>query len=157
MAYAKVCVQQVLDYSILLTFRGIPSVSDLESLHSFNSTHVIEGLKAELPQYLAAAADVSHQVNVVEWWSSHKLDLPNWSKAFKQILLVQPSSAVFIERAFSILTKSFSSQQESCLEDDIQLSVQYNLIFLICTTCQSINFLSIIGGGKKHNRYNIEN
>ena len=103
---------------------------ELESLRTFtflNSTPVIDELKAELPRFLAAAEDVSHQVNVVEWWHSHELELPSWSKAFRQILLVQPSSAA-AERVFSILTNTFSSQQESSLEDYIQLSVmlQYN-------------------------------
>ena len=82
---------------------------------------------SELPKYWAAAEDVSNKTDIIEWWSSHETDLPNWAKACRLVLLVQPSSAAS-ERVFSILTNSFSSQQESSLEDCIQLSVilQYN-------------------------------
>jgi len=50
-----------------------------------------------------------------------------WLKVFKLVLLVQPSSAS-AEHVFSLLINSFSSQQESTLEDYVQLSVmlQYN-------------------------------
>ena len=61
------------------------------------------------------------------WWKRHANDLPHWSKAYKMILLVQPSSAA-AERVFSILSNSFSDTQRSSLEDCIETSImiQYN-------------------------------
>jgi len=107
-----------------------PSSADIDSLCKFtflNSSSVIDGLKTELPQYLASAEGVSHEIDVIQWWKIREPELPCWSRAFKFVLFVQPSSAAS-ERVFSILTNSFSTQQESSLEDYVQLSVmlQYN-------------------------------
>ena len=54
-----------------------------------------------------------------------KLSQP--AKAACRVALIQPSSAA-AERVFSILASSFGKQQESSLEDYVQLSVmmQYN-------------------------------
>ena len=81
---------------------------------------MIDGLKSELPEYLSAAEDVSDKVD------EESGRLPNWTRTSRLVFLVQPSSAA-AERAFSILN-SFTSQQESSLEDYLELSVmlQYN-------------------------------
>ena len=94
----------------------------------FLNSEVINGLKSELPEYLAAPEDISDEIDVLRWWKSHDSNerLPNWTSTCKKILSVQPSSAA-AEHVFSLLNNSFSSQQESAL-DNIQLSVmlQYN-------------------------------
>ena len=86
-------------------------------------------LKAELPAYLAATEDVviNTEERKVQWWHSHKDQLPHWASAAKKVLLVQPSSAA-AERVFSILKSSFNDQQENALVDYLQASVmtQYN-------------------------------
>ena len=106
-----------------------PTAGDLDSLKSFPffDQEIIDGLKSELPSYFAAAEDVSEQVDAIGWWNGHKSNLPKWASAFKLLILVQPSSAA-AERVFSLLTSSFTKQQESSLEDYIQLSImlQYN-------------------------------
>ena len=56
--------------------------------------------------YLAAAKDVSDQVDPVEWWKAHAGVLKNWAKASRLVILVQPSSAT-AERVFSILSQPF--------------------------------------------------
>ena len=91
-----------------------PTATDVDSLCAFpflDSTSLINRLKSELPSYLAVAEDVS-----IAWWKSHEADLQNWTKALRLVLLVQPLSAA-AERVFS---NSFSSFQESSLEDYIQ-------------------------------------
>ena len=106
-----------------------PTSSDLDSLSVFPflNTEAIEGLKSELPKYLAAVEDVSPQIDPLEWWKHHSTDLPKWASAAGRVALIQPSSAA-AERVFSILASSFGKQQESSLQDYIQLSVmmQYN-------------------------------
>ena len=54
------------------------------------------------------------------------MELPKWVNDFRLELLVQPSSAA-AERVFSILQR-FTAQQQSSLEDYLELSVmlQYN-------------------------------
>ena len=131
-AYAKACVQPAFIYfngkfdqdlkPTLLAFKAArffspskvcemkSSASDLDSLSKFPfvSTSTIDGLKSDLPKYLAASEDVSSQTDVLEWWKLHEAQLPNWAKACQMVFLVQPSSAA-AERVFSILTNSFSS------------------------------------------------
>ena len=94
-----------------------------------DSDAIINGLKAELPVYLAAAEDVNvlNEEQKVEWWHRQEERLPRWATAVKQVLLIQPSSAA-AERVFSILKASFNEQQDCALVDYIQASVmaQYN-------------------------------
>ena len=63
----------------------------------------------------------------VVWWSLHAEELPRWSAAIKQVLLVQPSSST-AETAFSLLSSCFRNQQDHVLVDYLQASVmlQYN-------------------------------
>ena len=94
-----------------------------------DSDAIINGLKAELPVYLAAAEDVNvlNEEQKVEWWHRQEERLPRWATAVKQVLLIQPSSAA-AGRVFSILKASFNEQQDCALVDYIQASVtaQYN-------------------------------
>ena len=91
-----------------------------------DSQTIVDSLKTELPAYIAAAAGVSTEIDPISWWKNHATELPNWATAFRAVILVQPSSAA-AERVFSILQR-FTAQQESSLEDYIELSVmlQYN-------------------------------
>lgn len=83
-------------------------------------------LKGELSAYLAKAAGVSPKTDTLEWWQSHSTDLPHWSIAVKDVVLVQPSSAA--AELFSFLTASFGPQQDSALQEYVQSSImlQYN-------------------------------
>ena len=106
-----------------------PTSADIDDLKVFpfflQST--LEGLKAELPLYLSKADGVSSEVVKLHWWQAHEKELPKWSGACKQVLLVQPSSAA-AERVFSLLENSFNNRQNSSLEDYIETSLmlQYN-------------------------------
>ena len=87
----------------------------------------IDHLKAELPAYLALAADVNADVNILEWWKNHSSPgsdscLPHWSSAIQKVLLVQPSSAT-AERVFSMLNQSFGEQQQNALEDLVETTI----------------------------------
>ena len=80
-----------------------PSVAVIDSLASFPfiTSENVSGLKAEFPLYAAAAEDIdpSYDPLLLE---RHESDLPNWSRAARQVLLVQPSSAAS-ECVFSLL------------------------------------------------------
>ena len=153
--YSKACVQPAYDYfylklnndlkPLLDAFKAAhlfspsklhelkPSAADIDCLQAFpflNSQLTIDGLKSEIPTYMAASEDVSRlptDINPVAWWKSHAMELPKWANAFRLVLLVQPSSAA-AERVFSIL-QHFTAQQQSSLEDYLELSVmlQYHL------------------------------
>ena len=83
-------------------------------------------MKAELPTYLAKAANVCPDFDTVEWWSRNEQDLPHWSSVAQKVLLLQASAAA--ERVFSIISSSFSDQQQNSLEGYVEASVmlQYN-------------------------------
>ena len=127
-AYAKTCVQPAYNYFeekfsndldvTLSVFKYAcyfdpvkigelePSAADLDNLKVFTflaGDGQIDGLKTELPRYMALAEGVSTVVNKIEWWQNHTDELPKWSSACKLILLIQPSSAA-AERVFSLLS-----------------------------------------------------
>ena len=70
---------------------------------------------------------ISPEIDPLHWWKAHESALPQWAEATWKVLLLQPSSAA-AERVFSLLSNSFSSRQDSSLEDYVELSVmmQYN-------------------------------
>lgn len=150
--YARKCVQPGIEYfhkqlatnlkNSLAAFKAArlfspqklhiirPEADVVNTLNCFpflDSSSILDGLKNELPLYLAKAADVSEDISCLEWWKLNEQGLPCWSAAAKKVLLVQPSSAS-AERVFSLLNNSFSSQQQSGLQDYIETSImlQYN-------------------------------
>ena len=151
--YSRVCVQPAYDYfhlkfnndlkPVFDAFKAArlfspskfhelkPSAADIDCLKAFsflNSQQTIDGLKSEIPTYMAASEDVSAELNPIAWWKSHAMELPKWANALRLVLLVQPSPAA-AERVFSILHQ-FTNQQQSSLEDYLELSVmlQYNSV-----------------------------
>ena len=150
-AYAKACCDTAYSYfkdkmdndlQLILAFKAArylspskvnlkPTAMDMDAFAAFPflNTELIDGLKQELPEYLAASEDVSDQIDIMEWWRPQEENdrIPHWTRTCRLVLLVQPSSAA-AERVFSLLNNAFNSQQESSLEDYLQLSVvlQYN-------------------------------
>ena len=106
-----------------------PDGSTVETLRAFkflDNDRAINELSSELPLYLALSEDLSDAVDPLDWWERNSAKLPFWSRACKQVLLCQPSSAS-VERVFSLLNH-FNQQQQSALEDYVEaaLMVQYN-------------------------------
>ena len=106
-----------------------PSVAAIDFLASFPflSSANVSSLKAEFPLYTAAAEDIDTSYVPLLFWKRHESDLPNWSRAARQVLLVQPFSAAS-EHVFSVLRNSFGERQNSALQDYIETSLmlQYN-------------------------------
>ena len=148
-AYSQRCVQPGLDYfttqlhtnlhDALAVFKAArlfsphklkvmqPVATSVDSLALFqflNQDEILTGLKEELPAYIAKCSDVSPEISAVEWWKINCHGLLRWSNAAKQVLLLQPSSAA-AERVFSLLTASFSEQQQHSLNNYVE-TLQYN-------------------------------
>ena len=106
-----------------------PDAAAVDSLQAFLffTAPVLADLKSELPTYLAKAADIDADYDPLEWWKAHTVNLPHWSSAAADVLLVQPSSAA-AEHVFSLLKATFGPQQDTTLNDYIQTSLmlQYN-------------------------------
>ena len=71
---------------------------------------------------MARAADVSVDMDPVEWWDRQAQYLPHWATAVRKIVLVQPSSAA-AERDFPLLTASFNEHHEHALQDYLEASL----------------------------------
>lgn len=61
-----------------------------------------------------------------DFWLRYALNIPNWFRASRDILLICPSSGA-IERAFSILTQGFSDAQATAKEDYKAAAVKASL------------------------------
>ena len=94
----------------------------LRKVPFLNNDACIDGPQKELPTYIAAATDVNPDINVLTWWEIHEQEIPNWAKACKKILLIQPLSAAS-ERVFSLLENSFRDSQACAMEDYIEASI----------------------------------
>ena len=122
--YSKACVQPAYDHfylkfnndlePVLDAFKAArlispfkfhelkPSATVIDCLKAFpflSSQETIDGLKMEIPMYMAASEYVSTEIDLIAWRKRHAIELPKWSNAFKKVLLVQPSSAA-AERFF---------------------------------------------------------
>ena len=96
-----------------------------------NSSNTLEELKSEVPSHIAKSDGVSTEFDKLAWWKSHQHELPNWSKACKTALLIQPSSAA-AEHVFSLLSNSFKENQARALEGytETSITLQYNMVKL---------------------------
>ena len=99
------------------------SVNAIDSLCSFRFlSPFIPGLKEEFPQYIALTEDIDSSYDHLFFSNRHEANLPNWSKAVKSVLLVQPFSGAS-ERIFSLLRNSFGERQNLSLQDYIEASL----------------------------------
>ena len=73
------------------------SVESLREFPFFDSDEIINGLKAELPDYLATAEDVNvlNEEQKVEWWHRQEGRLPCWATA---VIKASPTHTAFCSR-----------------------------------------------------------
>jgi len=75
----------------------------------------------------SASVGASAEYDTLRWWKGHLQDLPCWSSAARDVVLVQPSLATS-EQVFSLLKANFGPQQDCWLQDYIEssLMLQFN-------------------------------
>ena len=100
------------------------AIERLPCIAFLDDDEVIEGLKTELPSYLAECNGCRNLTNEEkgQWWGDHSAALPGWASAARKILLLQVSFAA-AETAFSMLVSAFGQQQLNALTDYLQTSV----------------------------------
>ena len=94
------------------------AVDSLSALPFLDHQSTLSSLKLELPTYLALSQDVAADYDTLSWWKAHSHDLPVWSAAAQNVVLIQPSSATS-EHIFSLLKCSFGPQQDCSLQNYI--------------------------------------
>ena len=88
-----------------------PIATEVDSLKNFpfftNTTYIIskQNFVFTWPRLLLSVQKLTHL-----WWQYHSNELPHWSAAVQDVVLVQPSSAA-AEHVFSLLKASFGPQQ----------------------------------------------
>ena len=55
------------------------------SAFSFFSAEKLEGLKAELPTYLAKATDAAPNLSCLDWWNQSETSLSHWPAAAHRV------------------------------------------------------------------------
>ena len=73
-----------------------PTAAAVDSLQAFpflNKATVLGWLKDELTTYLAKANGIDPGTDPLVWWKAHSSDLPHWSAAAADILLVPKQDA----------------------------------------------------------------
>ena len=66
------------------------TVDNLQAFPFLISPQLLDGLKQELPFYMARAADVGMDIELLTWWKKHASDLPYWSSAACKVALHSP-------------------------------------------------------------------
>lgn len=98
------------------------AIDALAALPFLRDPSILSQLKAELPEYLVKAADVSADMAPLEWWDRQEHSLPHWSASVRKTILIQPSSAA-AERVFSLMKASFNRSRDRALQDYIEASL----------------------------------
>ena len=70
-----------------------PTAASVDTLKALPFFRDELNLKLELPSYIAAADGTPREVNSLEWWEHNMGTLPKWSRGFRHVILIQPSSA----------------------------------------------------------------
>ena len=100
------------------------SVEDLRMFSLFDDNGIIQGLTAELSQYLAIADGtvLDSGEGKLLWLSRNEANLLNWSSIVKKVFLVQLSSASAV-RVLNIMKNFFTNQQDAALEETVEIPV----------------------------------
>lgn len=112
----------------------VPHMVDemMGTLESFSEHVSATQLKAELPAYLVAAAQVNvfdrgdvstFTTKVLQFWKScSNNSMSEWRKAARILFSMSPNSAS-CERVFSMLNNMYGSKQTATLSDHVQSSI----------------------------------
>jgi hypothetical protein len=108
---------------------------DLESLNHFTPAD-IKKMLIELPLYINLASEwnpkdenANEVKSIIKFWLFHREQMPSISKFIRYAYTMTTSSAA-AERVFSVIKRSFDTNQKGALEDYVFLSatMQYNRV-----------------------------
>ena len=85
----------------------------LKTIPFLNSQQQLDGLKSELPAYLARSADTDQQFDILEWWKRNASDLPNWCAAAKKNIF-HPALICCIRESVFFVIELFWSTTGPC-------------------------------------------
>ena len=136
-AMYEICrVIQAFDPNFAAAHLNPAFVDAMQAITPLLAHGLIDGLKQELPLYLAAAAtapvfdksDVEdYSEALLSWWRTNGKGFPTWALAARMAFAISPNSAE-CERVFSLVKNMFGDLQLSSLADYIRaaLMLKYN-------------------------------
>ena len=127
---------RIFDPNFAATHATPASVDELSAVKPLLNLGFIPNLKAELPLFLAAAANAptfdradmaAYTEGMLTWWRTNGGGLKHWAQAARIVFAISPNSAS-CERVFSLLKLMWGDQQMSTLADAIRASLmlRYN-------------------------------
>ena len=109
-------------------------VESMSAITPLRALGMLNDLKQQLPQFLAAAATAptfdkasveGYTTAVLGWWHTNGNSFPVWSLAARITFSISPSSAS-CERVFALVKNLFGDQQLSALADYLQAGLKLN-------------------------------
>ena len=95
---------------------------------------MLNDLKQQLPQYIAAAASApsfdkssvaDYSTTILDWWRTNGNSFPAWALAARITFAISPNSAS-CERVFALVKNLFGDEQLSALKDYLQAALKLN-------------------------------
>ena len=108
----------------------------MSAITPLNALGMLDDLKQQLPQYMAASASApafdkasvaDYSDAILSWWRTNSSTFPAWALAARIVFAISPNSAS-CERVFALLKNLFGEQQMLALADYVQalLMLNYN-------------------------------
>ena len=116
-------VVRIFDPNFACVHASPAAVDALGAVKPLLNLGFIPKLKAQLPMYLAAAANAptfdkadveAYTVGVLTWWREHGGGFKDWAEAAQIVFAISPNSAS-CERVFSLLKLMYGSDQNATL------------------------------------------
>ena len=109
-------------------------VDAMAAITPLRALGMLNDLKQQLPQYLAAAKDAAaidkasvtdYSDAILSWWRRNSKSFKAWALAARIVFAISPNSAS-CERVFALLKNLFGEQQVLALADYIQAALMLN-------------------------------
>ena len=110
-------------------------VDAMSAITPLNALGMLDDLKQQVPQYLAAAAATAPDFDrasvadyseaILGWWRANGSMFPAWALAARIVFAISPNSAA-CERVFALLKNLFGDEQMSALADYVQAALMLN-------------------------------
>ena len=85
---------------------------------------LLQGIKAQLPEYLAEVCGLCKVNDIYQWWASvyRSEKIPAWVELARYVLILRPHAAG-PEGIFSRVQSTFGDTQSGALEDEIEAAM----------------------------------
>ena len=131
--YAMFSAMRAFDPKFAATHVDAAFVDGMSVIKPLAGLGMLDSLKHQLPQYLAAAKGAptmdktvaEYTIDLLSWWRTNGTAFPAWALGARIAFAISPSSAS-CERVFALLKNLFGDEQLSALKDYISAALKLN-------------------------------